>query len=132
MYDKDKGQCVIDPFQQPFQETPGVTGGASAATMAQLSPYTAATPYTLPALNPSYVAGQQAVTAGSPIALSGIREQMRTLPAGNIQQNVPGYPPVPQGQPSAPGLAGLGPVLAQRMFGQGTTPSNNGGGLFFG
>ena len=136
MYDKDKGQCVIDPFQQPFQETPGVTGGASAATMAQLSPYTEATPFTLPALNPSYVAGQQAVTAGSPIALSGIREQMRTLPAGNIQQSVPGYPPgfTPRPNPDVggPGLASLGPVLAQRMFGQGNFPNSGGGGLFFG
>jgi len=133
MFDAAKNACVIDPFAQPFQPAPAVAGGgASAPASATLSPYTASLPTNLSALNPSYVAGQQAVTAGSPIALSAIQPQMRTLPAGNIQQSVPGYPPVPQGQPSAPGLAGLGPVLAQRMFGQGTTPSNNGGGLFFG
>jgi len=137
VFDAAKNACVIDPFAQPFQQAPAVAGGgASAPASAALSPYTASLPTNLSALNPSYVAGQQAVTAGSPIALSAIQPQVRTLPAGNIQQNVPGYPPLtPRPSPyppNAPGLAGLGPVLAQRMFGQGTIPPNNGGGLFFG
>lgn len=112
MFDSEKNACVIDPFAQPFQPAPAVAGGAPAApAAATLSPYTASLPTNLSALNPSYTAGQQAVTAGSPIALSAIQPQMRTLPAGNVQQSVPGYPPgfTPRPNPlvGGPGLAGL-------------------------
>lgn len=110
MYDKDKKQCVIDPFQQPFQDAPA-GGGLGATTAATLSPYTAALPTNLSALNPSYVAGQGVVAQASPIALSAIQPQVRTMPAGNIQQGVPGYPPgfTPRPNPlvGGPGLAGL-------------------------
>lgn len=110
MFDSEKNACVVDPFAQPFPDAPAVSTPAVPVS-ATLSPYTAALPTNLSALNPSYVAGQGTVAQASPIALSAIQPQIRTMPAGNIQQGVPGYPPgfTPRPNPlvGGPGLAGL-------------------------
>lgn len=85
VFDAAKNVCVIDPFAQPFQPAP-VVAAPSTPALATLSPYTASLPTNLSALTPSYIAGPQALTAGSPIALSAAQ---------------------PQVFPRAPGLAGL-------------------------